>query len=217
MKRGASDGTTEARLRVWAIVCELSDDDARRKMAAALLGKRPWQADTDRGRRLIQTILEIWRDPLAGPVLRRMVRRSGGDLKRFKEELLLVGAPQPEKKTLREIADRSGGDPVRFLDELGKVRMEMQAKRFTGEAEAVASPAPGPRDDRAADYLADNVAKAYRWLKDELPPAGNIYQRPALLEGPYYRLGQAVFAMHGIAWRPRRLMLAASRARRSQK
>jgi hypothetical protein len=34
-------GTTEAGARVWTIVCELSDDDARREMAAALLGKRP--------------------------------------------------------------------------------------------------------------------------------------------------------------------------------
>jgi hypothetical protein len=213
MKRGASDGTSEARPRVWAIVCELSDDDARREMAAALLGKQPGQADTDRGWRLIQTILEIWRDPIAGPVLRGMVSRSGGDLDKFAEELARVGAPRPGQKALREMADHSGGDPVRFLDELGKWRLEMQARRFTGEAEAVEPPLPGPKDNRAADYLADNIARAYRWLKDELPPAGNIYQRPALLGGPYYRLGQAVFAMHGIGWRPRRLMLAASRAR----
>jgi hypothetical protein len=206
-------GTTEAEARVRAIIRELSDDAVRREMAAGLLGRPPWQADTDRGRRLIQTILEIWRDPLAGPVLHRMVSRSGGDLKRFKEELLLVGVPQPGKKTLREIADRSGGDPVRSLDELVKVRMEMQAKRFTGEAEAVEPPAPGPRDDRAADYLADKVALAYRWLTVRLPPAGNIYQRPALLEDAYYRLGKAAFDRHGIGWRPRRLMLAASRAR----
>ena len=206
-------GTTEARARVWTIICQLSDDDARREMAAALLGKPPWQIDTDRGRRLIQTILEIWRDPLAGPVLQRMVRRSGGDLRRFEEELLLVGAPHPGKKTLREIADRSGGDPARFLDELGKVRMEMQAARFTGAAAVVEPPGPGPRDDRAADYLADNVARAYQWLTGRLPPAGNIYQRPALLEDAYYRLGKAAFDRHGIGWRPRRLMLAASRAR----
>jgi hypothetical protein len=175
-----------------------------------LLGERPWQADADRGGRLIQTIAEIWRDPIAGPVLRGMVRRSGGDLDKFKGELARVGAPHPGQKALREMADRSGGDPVHFLDGLVHERKRM---RWTGETQAVGPPPPGPKDDRVADYLADNVARAYRWLRHELPPAGNIYERPALLEGPYYRLGRAVFAMHDIGWRPRRLMLAASRAR----
>ena len=109
---------------VWSIICELSEDAADREWAAGLLGKRPRQVDTDRGRRLVQTILEIWRDPIAGPVLRRMVRRSGGDLERFGRELLLVGAPRPAQKTLREIRERSGGDPVRFLEELAAERLE---------------------------------------------------------------------------------------------
>ena len=58
---------TKSKARVWAIICELSDDDWRRERAAALLGKLPREVDAERGRRLTQTILEIWRDPHRRP------------------------------------------------------------------------------------------------------------------------------------------------------
>jgi hypothetical protein len=117
---------------------------------------------------------------------------------------------------LRRIAARSGDNPVLFANELAAERLKMQAARFAGEAEAVEPPRPGPKDNRIADYLADNVARAYKWLTDEPPPAGNVYGHPRLLEHAYHRLGEAVFEMHGVDWLPRRLMLAASRARRQK-
>jgi hypothetical protein len=207
---------TESRARVWAIICELSDDDWRRERAAALLGKLPREVDAERGRRLTQTILEIWRDPIAGPQLRGIVRRSGGNLKWFEEELTRVGVPRPRQKALREMATRSGSDLPKFLKELAEARLEMQAARFTGEADVVEPPRSGPKDKRAVDYLADNVARAYQWLTDQPPPASNFYDRPELLEHAYYRLGKVVFESHGVVWRARRMMLAASRARRQK-
>jgi hypothetical protein len=159
---------TAAEARVWAIICELSDDEGRRELAAAWLSMRPWQADTEAGGRLIEAIRAAWSDPIAGPVLRGMIRRSGGE-------------------------------PERFSGELAKVRTRPPGRR-------------GPKDNRRDDYLADNVARAYRWLTGKQPPAGNVRQRPELESDGYYRLGAAVFALHGIPWSLRgRLQRAASR------
>jgi hypothetical protein len=201
---------SEPEAPVWAIICELSDHSERREMAARLLSKRPWQADTERSGRLIQMIREIWRDPIAGPALRRLIRRSGGDPGIFEGELAQIGGRRPTPEALK-MAVHSDDDPVHFLYALAHEHKRM---RWTGEAEVAEPPRPGPRDDRVADYLADNVARAYCWLtREPSPPAGNFYQRPELLEGGYYRLGRAVFDRHGIDWRPRRLMRAASRAK----
>jgi DNA-binding transcriptional regulator YdaS (Cro superfamily) len=89
-----------------------------------------------------------------------------------------------------------------FRSELGKVQL--------------APSRPGPQRDRLADYQADRVVLAYRWLTGEAPPAGDPYDaaRP-VADSALYRLGAAAFRAHGVPWRASRILAAIRRLRLS--
>jgi hypothetical protein len=72
----------------------------------------------------------------------------------------------------------------------------------------------GRKPERMADYLADNVALAYRWLTGEQPPRGDPYDHGrGLADSPFYKLGRAAFRAHGLRFLLSRLQAAARRMR----
>jgi hypothetical protein len=178
--------------KLWSVICELSQDEDRRRMANSLLQKRPYIVDDNATREDFEKARAILLGMRDLPGWATLLHAS-----RVWAALLDVRSPIAASM-LHTAARRAQGDPQRFRDELADF-MLTPARR-------------GPKRDRLPDYLADQVVLAYQWLTGGPPPLGDPYDDARSVAGSaLYRLGEVTFREHGVRWHASRVLKAARR------